>query len=61
MKYSEENYVIGEVSYSFFGGWEGVEGGVGGRLLTFSAIRMGTYLRWTLIQGRVLIRINTVS
>ena len=28
MKYSEENYVFGEVSQSFFGGWEGVEGGV---------------------------------
>ena len=29
MKYFEENYVFGEVSYSFFRGWEGVEGWVG--------------------------------
>ena len=61
MKYSEENYVFGEVSQSFFWGWEGVEGGVGGCLLTFSAVRMGIYSRWTLIQGWALIRINTVS
>ena len=33
----------------------------GGRhLLTFSAFRMGTYLRWVLIRGWTLIRINTV-
>ena len=32
-----------------------------GRLLTFSAFRMGTYSRWTLIRGWALIRINTVS
>ena len=31
-----------------------------GRLLTFSACRMGAYSRWTLIQGWALIRINTV-
>ena len=31
-----------------------------GRLLTFSAFRMGAYLRWALIQGWALIRINTV-
>ena len=31
-----------------------------GRLLTFSAIRMGTYSRWALIRGWALIRINTV-
>ena len=30
-----------------------------GRLLTFSAIRMGAYSRWALIQGWALIRINT--
>ena len=32
------------------------------RLLSFSAFRMGTYLRWALIQGWVLIRtkLNTV-
>ena len=40
--------------------------GWGGRLfeawclLTFSAFRMGTYSRWALIQGWVLIRTNTV-
>ena len=32
-----------------------------GHLLTFSAIRMGAYLRWAIIQGWVLIRINTIS
>ena len=32
-----------------------------GRLLTFSAIRMGAYSRWALIRGWALIRINTVS
>ena len=31
-----------------------------GRLLTFSAFRMGVYSRWALIRGRALIRINTV-
>ena len=31
------------------------------RLLTFSALRMGAYSRWTLIQGWALIRINTVK
>ena len=34
--------------------------GWGGRLLTFSAFRMGAYSRWALIRGWVLIRINTV-
>ena len=32
----------------------------GGRLLNFSAFRMGAYSRWALIQGWALIRINTV-
>ena len=32
-----------------------------GRLLNFSAIRMGAYSRWALIRGWTLIRINTVS
>ena len=32
-----------------------------GRLLTFSAFRMGAYLRWAIIQVWALIRINTVS
>ena len=31
-----------------------------GRLLTFSAFRMGAYSRWALIRGCALIRINTV-
>ena len=31
-----------------------------GRLLTFSAFRMGAYSRWALIQGWALIRIHTV-
>ena len=42
----------------------GVGGGrlfEGGRLLNFSAFRMGAYSRWALIRGWALIRINTVS
>ena len=31
-----------------------------GRLLTFSAFRMGAYSRWALIRGWALIRMNTV-
>ena len=31
-----------------------------GRLLTFSAFRMGAYSRWALIRGWALIRTNTV-
>ena len=31
-----------------------------GRLLTFSAFRMGVYSRWVLIRGWAFIRINTV-
>ena len=31
-----------------------------GRLLTFSAFRVGAYSRWALIRGWALIRINTV-
>ena len=31
-----------------------------GRLLPFSAFRMGAYSRWALIRGWALIRINTV-
>ena len=34
--------------------------GWGGRLLTFSAFRMGAYLMWVLIRGWALIRINTL-
>ena len=46
--------------------WVWLGGGGGGRLfeagrlLTFSASRMGAYSRWALIQGWALIRINTV-
>ena len=32
-----------------------------GRLLTFSAFRMGAYSRWALIRGWALIRINMVT
>ena len=32
-----------------------------GRLLTFSASRMGAYSSWVIIQGWALIRINTVK
>ena len=35
-------------------------GGWGGRLLTFSAFRMGAYSRLALIRGWALIRVNTV-
>ena len=47
------------------GRWGGVGWGgrlfEAGRLLTFSAFRMGAYSRWALIRGWALIRINTVS
>ena len=36
-------------------GWDG-----GGRLLTFSAVWMGSYSKWALIRGWALFRINTV-
>ena len=39
------------------GDWHLLEAG---RLLTFSAFRMGAYLRWALIRGWALIQINTV-
>ena len=63
-------------TYSFFGGGSGkgvgaylslsgsgreVGCGGGGRLLLFSAFRMGANWRWALIRGWALIRINTVS
>ena len=38
----------------------GREVGWAGRLLTFSAFRMGVYLRWALNGGWALIRISTV-
>ena len=45
--------------------WAGWAGGgrlfEAGCLLNFSAFRMGAYLRWALIRGLALIRINTVS
>ena len=43
--------------------WEGGGGGhlfEAGHLLTFSALRIGTYSRWVLTRGQALIRINTV-
>ena len=45
------------------GGWWGGGGRLfeAGRLLSFSAFRMGAYSRWALIRGWALIRINTVS
>ena len=66
VKYSEENSVFGKVSYylllEFL--WEGVGWGgclfEAGRLLTFSAFRMGAYSRWALIRGWALNRINAV-
>ena len=71
VKYSEENSVSGEVSYQhvfiFFrlGGERGWGGGgrlfKAGRLLFFSAFRMGAYLRWALIRDWAPIPINTVS
>ena len=54
--------VVTHLSLSVRGrGWGG--GGrlfEAGRLLTFSAFRMGAYSRWALIRGWALIRINTV-
>ena len=47
--------------------WVWLGGGGGGRLfeagrlLTFSAFRMGSYSRWALIRGWALIRINAVN
>ena len=57
------------VLIQFWGGGVWAERGWGGggrlfdpgRLLTFSALRMGAYLRWALIRGWVLIQINTVN
>ena len=52
VKYSEENSVFGQVSYYLLLEilWEGVGWGgrsfEAGRLLTFSAFRMGAYSRW---------------
>ena len=51
------------ISYWSFCGRECGGGGrlfEAGRLLTFSAFRMGAYLRWVLIRGWALIRINMV-
>ena len=49
------------VSVGVGGKWDG-DGRLfeAGRLLTFSAFRMGTYSRWALIRGWALVRINTV-
>ena len=54
---------MGVVAYLSLSGREEGWGGrllEAGRLLTFSAFRMGAYSRWTLIRGWALIRINTV-
>ena len=51
---------MGLVAYFRFSG-SGREVGWGGRLLTFSAFRMGAYSRWALIRGWALIRINTAN
>ena len=40
--------------------WRGGRLFEAGRLLNFSAFRMGAYSRWALIRGWALIRINTV-
>ena len=60
VKYSEESSEFGRVSYDLLLEflWEGV--GWGGRLIVFSAFRMGAYSRWALIRGWALNRINTV-
>ena len=50
---------MGVVAYLSLSG-SGREVGWGGRLLTFSAFRIGAYLWWALIRGWALIRINTV-
>ena len=42
-------------------GWWGGRLFEAGRLLTFSAFRMGAYSRWALIRSWALIRINTVT
>ena len=58
---SEKSLII--YYWSFCGSeWAGVRGCLfqAGRLLIFSAFRMGAYSRWVLIRGWVLIRINTV-
>ena len=46
------------ISSNFFE-WEGRAWSGGGCLLTFSAFRVGAYLRWALIWGWVLIQLNT--
>ena len=50
---------MGVVAYLSLSG-SGREVGWGGRLLTFSAFRMGAYSRWAIIRGWALIQINTV-
>ena len=66
VKYSEENAVFGRDSYNLLLEflWEEVGWGgrlfEAGRLLTFSASRMGAYSRRALIRGWSLNRINTV-
>ena len=57
--YSTFGVGVGVVAYLSLSG-SGREVGWGGRVLTFSAFRMGAYSRWALIRGWALIRINTV-
>ena len=49
-----------DIEYIWVWVWGGGRRGRGGRLLNFSAFRMGAYSRWALIRGWALIRINTV-
>ena len=56
---SSSKSLISRIQCFFWVGDERRSGG-GGRLLTFSAFRMGAYSRWTLIRGWAPIQINTV-
>ena len=54
---------MGVVAYLSLSGREVGWGGhllEAGRLITFSAFRMGAHSRWALIRGWALIQINTV-
>ena len=57
-KHGIQVFMAGDINQAMWG-WGGrlFEAG---RLLTFSAFRMGAYSRWALIRGWALIRINTV-
>ena len=49
------------IEFDWEGEWVGGRLFEAGRLLTFSAFRIGAYSRWALIRGWALIRINTVT